>query len=100
MLAANERLEMPTASLIGVLKSSASSAHSLRPDQARDIARMGVKITDAANEQLGFKHPTNDWGHFSFCQVTDPVVMKDGVLRGKNARAVRQVRISNSILTM
>ena len=30
--------------------------------EARDIARLGVKITNAANEQLGFSHPENpDW---------------------------------------
>lgn len=79
-----------------VIVDAASLGLSLHPDQARDIARMGVKITDAANEQLGFKHPANDWGHISFCQMTDPVVMKDGVLRGKNAVAIRPGKIDRS----
>jgi proline racemase len=36
--------------------------------EARDLARTGVKITDAANRQLGFRHPENaDWKHISFC---------------------------------
>src|SRR4051794_8232289 len=40
------------------------------PDEARDIAEAGIRITNAANEQLGFRHPTNpDWTHFSFCQI-------------------------------
>jgi proline racemase len=30
----------------------------LRPDAAHDIARLGVRITAAATEQLGFVHPT------------------------------------------
>jgi proline racemase len=44
------------------------------PDQARDIAELGVRITAAANEQVGFNHPTNDqWRHLSFCQIADPL---------------------------
>ncbi|MCB1335009.1 MAG: proline racemase family protein [Roseivivax sp.] len=40
----------------------------LDADEAHDIARLGVRITNAANAQLGFEHPTNpDWRHFSFC---------------------------------
>jgi proline racemase len=31
----------------------------LSADQAHDIARLGVRITKAANQQLGFQHPTN-----------------------------------------
>src|SRR5690606_28900634 len=35
---------------------------SLTPDEAHDIAKLGVKISDAATEQLGFNHPNNpDW---------------------------------------
>ncbi len=68
----------------------------LTPDQARDIARIGVKVTEAANEQLGFSHPANDWKHISFCQVTDPVIEKDGVLWGRNAVAIRPGKIDRS----
>ena len=36
----------------------------LSADEAHDIARLGVKITAAANEALGFVHPGNpDWRH-------------------------------------
>jgi len=79
-----------------VLVDAASLGLSLQPDQARDIARLGVKITQAANEQLGFRHPVNDWNHISFCQITDPVRMKDGVLWGKNAVAIRPGKIDRS----
>ena len=79
-----------------VLVDAASLGLELRPDQARDIARMGVKVTEAANEQLGFSHPTNDWGHISFCQITDPVQMRDGVLWGKNAVAIRPGKLDRS----
>jgi proline racemase len=37
-------------------------------DEAADIARLGVQITNAANAQLGFRHPENaEWDHISFC---------------------------------
>jgi len=79
-----------------VIVDASSIGISLRPDQARDIAKLGVKITAAANEQLGFKHPTNDWGHISFCQMTDPVGERNGVLIGKNAVAIRPGKIDRS----
>ena len=40
----------------------------LSADEAKDLADLGVRISDAATEQLGFRHPTNpDWQHISFC---------------------------------
>lgn len=79
-----------------VLVDAASLGLSLQPDQARDIAKIGVRITQAANEQLGFKHPINDWNHISFCQITDPVEMRNGVLWGKNAVAIRPGKVDRS----
>ena len=36
----------------------------IAPDEARELAETGIRITRAANEQLGFTHPTNpDWTH-------------------------------------
>lgn len=49
-------------------------------DEARDIASLGVRITRAANEQLGFTHPLlADWSHISFCGIVSPVI--DGCTR-------------------
>jgi proline racemase len=79
-----------------VLVDAASIGLELSPDQARDIALMGVKITKAANEQLGFKHPAADWGHISFCQITNPVESRDGTLWGRNAVAIRPGKIDRS----
>jgi len=46
-------------------------------NEAHDIARLGVRITDAANAQLGFTHPENpDWRHISFCLFAGP--LRDG----------------------
>jgi proline racemase len=70
---------------------------SLKPDEARELAECGMKITKAANEQFGFVHPENpDWDHISFCQIAAPVVLKDGVLSAPNAVAVRPGKIDRS----
>ena len=81
-----------------VLVSAARLGFALTPDEARDIAVTGMKITKAANEQLGFTHPTNaEWNHISFCQVTAPVERRgDGGLMGKNAVAIRPGKIDRS----
>lgn len=69
----------------------------ITPDEARDIAETGAKITAAANEQLGFTHPENpDWDHISFCQIAAPVEMRDGVLTGRNAVAIRPAKLDRS----
>ena len=70
---------------------------SLTPDEARDIAVTGVRITRAANEQLGFAHPANpEWSHVSFCQMAAPVEMRDGVKTGRSAVAIRPGKIDRS----
>ena len=39
-------------------------------DEARQLAETGIRITKAANEQLGFSHPENTgWDHISFCAL-------------------------------
>ena len=69
----------------------------LTPDEARDIAVTGVRITRAANEQLGFTHPANpEWSHVSFCQMAAPVEMHGGVKTGRNAVAIRPGKIDRS----
>jgi trans-L-3-hydroxyproline dehydratase len=69
----------------------------LVPDEARDLAETGIRITRAANEQLGFTHPTNpDWNHISFCQIAAPVALEDGVLTAANAVVVQPGKIDRS----
>lgn len=46
----------------------------ITPDRAHDLAELGMRITRAANDQLGFNHPTADWNHISFCQIASPLV--------------------------
>jgi len=78
-----------------------ADAHALgfaiTPDEARDIAETGVRITNAADEQLGFEHPTNPgWDHISFCQIVTPLTEENGVLIGSNAVAIRPGKVDRS----
>lgn len=51
-----------------VIVDAQSLGFELTQDEAHDIATHGIRITDAANAQLGFVHPENpDWRHISFC---------------------------------
>ncbi len=79
-----------------VLVDAAALGLTLAPDQARDLAQMGMRIRRAADEQLGFRHPDNGWDHISFCQFTDPVFMDDGVMKGRSAVAIRPGKIDRS----
>jgi proline racemase len=79
-----------------------ADAHALgfaiAPDEARELAETGIKITRAANEQLGFAHPTNpDWTHISFCQIAAPIERRaDGLLTAANAVAIQPGKIDRS----
>ena len=80
-----------------VLADAGALGFALTPDEARDIAETGVRITRAANEQLGFTHPENaDWRHISFCQLTLPAAPRNGVLTGASAVAIRPGKIDRS----
>ncbi|MFL9813665.1 proline racemase family protein [Stutzerimonas sp. VN223-3] len=70
---------------------------SLSADEAADLVATGLKITQTANQQLGFVHPTNpDWAHISFCQIAAPVERIDGVLTAANAVVIRPGKIDRS----
>jgi proline racemase len=70
---------------------------SITPDEARDIAVTGTKITNAANQQLGFTHPLNkDWSHISFCQIAAPVKTIDGIKTATNAVAIKPGKLDRS----
>jgi len=67
------------------------------PDEAREIAEVGICITKAANEQIGFTHPENpDWSHISFCQIAAPVELLGGAKVGRNAVVVQPGKIDRS----
>jgi len=66
------------------------------PEAAHEITQWGIKITQAANEQLGFSHPEKPWNHISFCAFTEPLARRDGILTGKNAIVLRPGKIDRS----
>lgn len=69
----------------------------IKPGNARELAETGVRITAAANEQLGFRHPLNkQWNHISFCQFAGPLLENDGELTGSNAVAIRPGKVDRS----
>mgnify|MGYP001821150408 CR=1 FL=1 len=49
----------------------------LVPENGLELARVGSRITRAANAQLSFEHPTTPWNHFSFCQIAGPLERAD-----------------------
>lgn len=80
-----------------VLVDAASVGLELHPDNARELALTGARITNAANEQLGFSHPENPgWDHISFCQFTDPLRYEDGVRVGRNTVSIKPAKLDRS----
>jgi proline racemase len=80
-----------------VIVDAAAAGFEITPDEARDIAEAGIKITAAANEQLGFRHPNNpDVKHISFCQFAKPIFEEAGQKIGKNAVAIRPGKVDRS----
>ena len=62
----------------------------ITPDEARELAVTGIKITNAANEQLGFEHPENpDWKHISFCQIAGPLCRDADAWAGRNTVVIQ-----------
>ncbi len=69
----------------------------VQPDEARELVETGIKITNAANEQLGFYHPENpDWTHISFCQMAAPLRKENHVLVGKNTVVIQPGKLDRS----
>ena len=67
---------------------------SLTPDEAGDLATLGVRLTKAATEQLGFTHPTNpDWRHISFCLFAGAL---SDTLETRHAVAIEPGKIDRS----
>ncbi|WP_306005151.1 trans-3-hydroxy-L-proline dehydratase [Aquicoccus porphyridii] len=66
-------------------------------DEAHAIAKLGVKITNAANTQLGFDHPENpDWRHISFCLFAGPLSDGPEGLEAGAAVAIQPGKVDRS----
>ncbi len=80
-----------------VIAEAAPLGFAMTPDEARDIAVAGRKITRAVNEQFGFAHPElPDWRHFSFCFMTGPLQKIDGTLSSRNACVIKPGKLDRS----
>jgi len=80
-----------------VLVDAAALGFEIRPDEAGELARLGTRITAAANEQLGFSHPSNpDWAHISFCEFTLPIHTEDGCMVSRNTVAIDPGKLDRS----
>jgi trans-L-3-hydroxyproline dehydratase len=80
-----------------VIADAQALGFAIRSDEAKDLAEIGVKITRAANEQIGFRHPElAGWDHISFCQIAAPLETRKGVPHGANAVVVRPGKIDRS----
>lgn len=80
-----------------VVVDAAALGFEIAESEAKDIAQLGVKITQAANEQLGFTHPANpDWKHISFCAFCGPLSATPTGLKGKSAVAIRPGKVDRS----
>ena len=70
---------------------------SIDPSEAAELARLGAKITDAATEQIGFRHPTiTDWTHYSFCQFSRKQDQSNDCISFKSAVSVKPGKIDRS----
>ncbi|WP_343080654.1 trans-3-hydroxy-L-proline dehydratase [Ostreiculturibacter nitratireducens] len=66
-------------------------------NEAHDIARLGVRITDAANAQLGFRHPTNpEWAHISFCLFAGALSTTETGFAARSAVAIQPGKVDRS----
>ncbi|CAN7698632.1 proline racemase family protein [Rhizobium leguminosarum] len=66
-------------------------------EEARTLAEIGIKITNAANEQLGFSHPQDTgWQHISFCAFAGPLYREDGRWMSRSAVAIQPGKIDRS----
>lgn len=80
-----------------VIVDAASAGFELLPAEARDLCELGVRITAAANEQIGFHHPENPYiSSISFCQFTHPVIIESGQRIGKNTVVIRPGKLDRS----
>ena len=80
-----------------VIVDAAALGFSMTADEAHDIAKLGVRITNAANTALGFQHPENsDWRHISFCLFAGPVEEGADGLCAKAAVAIQPGKVDRS----
>jgi proline racemase len=69
----------------------------LEVGDAQALAQLGVKITNAANAQLTFNHPTQaEWRHHSFCLFAGPLERDTVGLRAKSVVSIQPGKLDRS----
>jgi proline racemase len=69
----------------------------LEPENAHEIARLGVQISSAATQQLGFHHPEHtDWQHISFCLFAGEIERTGNKLTAQSIVAIRPGKVDRS----
>ena len=80
-----------------VIVSAEKLGFELDDGEARDLAETGMRITAAANQQIGFSHPGNTgWDHISFCAFAGPVYREEGERMTRSTVAIRPGKIDRS----
>lgn len=80
-----------------VVVDAAALGLGMQPEEAHRMATLGVQITRAADEQIGFSHPENpDWAHFSFCLFAGPLTEAADGWETTHAVAIRPGKIDRS----
>ncbi|QDY70493.1 trans-3-hydroxy-L-proline dehydratase [Qingshengfaniella alkalisoli] len=69
----------------------------LHADAARDIAELGIRITNAANRAFRFEHPEKpDWAHHSFCLFAGKVARDGNALHAQSVVAIQPGKLDRS----
>lgn len=80
-----------------VIVDAAALGFQIVPEEAAKMARMGVQIIKAANQQLGFHHPENpDWKHISFCLFSGPLHAGPDGFTARSAVTIQPGKIDRS----
>lgn len=80
-----------------VVVDAAALGLALDAHEARDLAVLGVRITDAANQQLGFHHPERpDWTHHSFCLFAGALSRDELGLRARSVVSIQPGKLDRS----
>lgn len=70
---------------------------SLETHEAQHLAELGVRITNAANEQLTFCHPLQpEWSHHSFCLFAGALESGAEGLRSKSIVSIQPGKLDRS----
>ncbi len=81
-----------------VLVDAADLGFSIEPSEAADLVAIGRRVAAAANEQLGFRYPTDDieWNHISFCQIAGPLERNGNTLTQRSTTLVEPGKLDRS----